>query len=331
MLVSFLAKVTIHSTFISIAFLLCGFITALTQGTEVSLRFLKSCFWHWNGVLVWGTAYGTMHFARAELAHFSQSALALIEKSETDKYLQAGFAGLNNFGRESWFALVIVLLGSATLLLNIYPYTGFPQFALIMLSCLVYYPGAWGLIFLVKLLRVFWELDQHNAGFSISKDCYPTDINLVSQFLSTASIASIIALYLAFRGSLTADLENIHTAFRPILAFPLLMFLPAVFVFNYYPRAVLNRVNMNTVSLALRELRQLKNHMLEGDMTDVERLNREASFMDLESKLMSTKTVFPLFSARDLPAYLIGAGGLLFLIYSKDPVLQEFVAVFQGH
>lgn len=300
----------------------------LVQGNLEAAAFLESYVFRFNGILVFGFGYGTLFFIlrfRKELLKviFFSSGLS---DSDISK-LALSYERSASFSKLNLIAVPTFLVGSSILWVAGYPLTGLAKYYLAVTSMSLYYAGGLLLAYAYYAVRFFGEVDRSitsdNAGAQISQ----LDMDAFGTFFSIISTLGVISLYLAFRGTLTANFTySVADAalLRRFFLFPIIVFLWAPIFVAMYPRWVLRKIFRIPI---LRKIANVERKIGELYLVDIpigDLAEAEKSLLDVRDKYFSDLSRNPVISMKDSFSIALATLSSAQLLVSSDIALNQF-------
>ena len=291
---------------------------------------------------------GALHFALSTYKkqfHFFISEILCLD-SNSKVLVFSELDRLYSFGNKHLIALPIFLVGGAILYFCGYPMIAFPKYYLWVTSSVMFYVG--GLMFAYALysLKVFYALEENVQNISLQENVNIIELENFNLYLTILFFASTIALYFAFRGTLSANftflpphewVKNLISLFLPtkseysllrnLLIYPIVIFLPLSLFAGFYMKLVIRKIYLNDIRMKLREIDQLTKPAIEQVRSDNIELNIievRKTALELKEKIVQDNKVFPLITLKDTPSIALLLVVILQFIWLNDDLIQEF-------
>ena len=176
-------------------------------------------------------------------------------------------------------------------------------------------------------ILIYRKLDEINEDIRIKEASSPYEMEKLNLSFVICSTLGVIALYLAFRGTITANFINTETdtIFRKLLIYPIVLFLPGILFISFYFRYVLRKIEEKEILKKIEKLESLSKGEIIETSNAKEKLEIEKLFIEIKEKLLSEKTKFPILSIRDSPALLFALILILQFLLQNDNVLHDFL------
>ena len=311
-----------------------GLISWAIQGKEMAFQMVWSYAYHFNGIFIIGTGYGTLFFILKTYPNAFQNLLSILDLSEELKLeLTKGFDKVKSPLKHNLISIIITLIGGGILLQCGYPLEGFSKFFLAITSISLFYVGGLMFSYLIFTIMIFRTLDEHNHKITFQKNTEIVELENLNVYLTTIFLSSVIALYLAFRGTLTANFTFENTVFnettRQFLLFPIVVFLPFVLFSGFYIRYVLRKIHLNGLTDKIDNLHNLIATSRENEFYDLRQsLELEKMVLEIKEKIYSKSNTISLLSLKDSPSIIIALVLIIQFLYQNDNTIQNFIKSF---
>lgn len=339
-----------YATWLVVSILICGFGVLLTLFYDVSQTrlFLLSYVYYWNGLLVLPAAYGALHFAQSTFnQHFHLLAFSILETDdETKVTITSRLDRLFSFRNKQTIALAVFVIGGAIMYICGYPLSGLPQYYLWVVSSAMFYAGGLMLAYGLYIMQFFHVLETNIENIDLQDNVNIVELENFSMYLSLLFLTAIIALYLAFRGTLTANFTFMpphpwvdatvrlfiapgadYSSVRNLLVYPIVIFLPLSLIASFYMKLVLRRIYLISVKRKVSEIDQLAKPIIEGadaKSSELAVLEVRKAVFELKEKVVNNNNVLPLVSIKDSPSILLVAVVILQFIWINDAEIHQF-------
>jgi len=242
-------------------------------------------------------------------------------------------------------SIVFFLIGGTILFLCGYPHNGFPKYYLWFTSSSLFYIGGLMFSYLIYVILLFRKIESSESKILLQKNTTIIEIENFNFYLTTLFLVCTIALYFAFRGTLTADFtfenKGIFGLFdsvesRRLLLFPIVAFLPFVLFSGFYIRYVIRKIYLNSIKKKIKEIDKLSKPFKKKNL---EKLSKEelmnvlqirTSVLDIKEKIIQNNKLFPLISVKDSPSILLIIAVLIQFVYQYDGTIKEFIKYVIG-
>lgn len=315
----------------ALAALLLGigwFTTLIVQGRDTAGALATVWLFGFNGILAGAAGYGVVFFLcweRHTLLTALGKALSVPEalRPEFDERI----ARVKSWPATHAIAVLLTLIGGYIAYGAGIALDGFAHVYLTLAVFSFYFVGAYGLMVIVAILRLFRFIETDlaratEARIQLRSPVPIQDVRTVDLFFVISSAMSMIALYVCFRGTLTA-FATAPPLFYKALIVPLLFFLPAVLVYSFYPRYVLRLV---WEADTLASLERFESAMPATEMTDLKAaLEYRKLVLEVKEKTLAERKALPILSFKDAPTLTLGFLMVIQLIVQKDPVIARFL------
>lgn len=317
--------------FCVLSFLLCllgVFISYLSQGAEIAEALFISYVFHFDGVLIFGTGFGLVWFVRNNGRNILAQLFNLLEISNDDlSKINSSFTKATSAFWLNVIAVPVTVAGGLILWNCGYPLEGFAKYFLAASSISLYYAGGHLLAFFVYSVGLFRTLEESQKRISKVRGATQIEFETLNHFFIVSSTIGIVALYLAFRGTLTANFTSLSSSILAgkLLAFPLVLFLPAPLLYSFYPRYVLKRLYDNDVLRRISQIEEGRYSIDSKETSYKERLEMEKILLEIKDRLMIEMNSLSVFSLKDSPSLLISILMIFQFVVPKDNVVIQFL------
>ncbi len=339
---------------ISLVVCLVGYLVGLTYSRALADGFLVSYSWYFNGLLIATTGYGALLFTlrtyKGVFHNLLHNVLDIPESLELDIY--KSYDTLANFKNKQKIALPIFIAGSLILFSCGYPLYGFPKFLLWISSSSMYYAGGLFIAYLYHAVGLFKLIEESLTEIRLQKNTQVLELENFNFYLSLLFLSATVALYFAFRGTLTANFTFVppepvkfilgfhgasdYAIAKKLLLFPLAIFLPYTLFGGFYIRYVLRKVYLNGIKRELDEIDSLTEPYLtergfpKSD-NEVNRIIRiRTAVLELKDKIIQNNRVLPLVNLRDSPSIVLLIIIIVQFVYQYDKTIRDFVRYILG-
>jgi hypothetical protein len=334
--------------FVSACVCIAGTCVTLVIDPDQARAFLVSYVYYWNGLLVGMSGFGALHFGM--ITHKQQFHYLAFEILDLAGDLQFAMASelekLYSFWNKQLIAIPVFIVGMIILYVCGYPMTGLPKYLLWLSSSFMFYVGGLMLAYGIFSLNIFHFLEKNMDNIRLKDDVNIVELENFNLYLSTLFLTATLALYFAFRGTLTANftfappnhvIERIVTLFiapesnyssvRNLLLYPIVIFLPLALFSGFYMKLVLRKIYLRTIKLKIAEIDTLAKPIIDNaDSRDPEIAIIEVrkTVMELKEKIIENNKVLPLVSVSDSPSIVLASLAALQFIWINDKYVKGF-------
>ena len=313
--------------------LICLFgtlIVYLFQDQETAKKLFYSYVFKFNGVFVAGVGYGLLFFVREKSRTIFNLLNIILDLHADDEMRIKKYQEYMTFTWGNIISIPITIVGGIILWNCGYPLNGFAKIFLAMTSISLYYIGGSMLAYFIFSSKIFLYFEENENRIRFNSNVSPLHIETFNTYFTVISTIGIIALYLAFRGTLTANFVNATegTLLRTILIFPIVIFSSAPMLYSFYPRYILKRIYDNNFISRIAELEQGTNTDLTGNRSIKERLEMEKLMIDIKESLTLERNKMTILNIKDLPSILLLIVMLIQFIISHDNIISVFLKSF---
>jgi hypothetical protein len=302
-------------------------LTYFIQNEATALGLMNAWVVEFNGILVGATGYGLLLFVRAKgKAILAQLNNLLEVPEEHAKKLLALHHRTTSWFWTNLISIPITIAGAIILWNCQFPLTGFARIYLAACSISVYYVASSILAFFVYTLALFSYIESQSqqglAARFTGKRQAGMDLETIDSFFVISSTIGVLAIYLGFRGTLTANFVNTPEVFKSLLILPAILYLPATLCFSFYPRYVLRKIAECDILCRIEEFERdadFKSSTLK-DGLELRKL-----ILELKEKMVGEYRASPLLSIKDAPSLTISILLILQFAFQKDSVVSDFL------
>ena len=314
-----------------ISAIICGIgviISYFFQEDGIAFELFKSYVFHFNGILIMGFSYGLLFFVKKNNNMFFNQLLNIVDiPFENQKTILGFHRKATSWKFQNLIAIPITIVGGAILLGHKYPLEGFAKFHLAIFSISIYYCAGILITYFLFYMNIFRHLDNSYKNFKIKKGISYLDFESLNSFLIITSTIGIIAIYLAFRGTLTANflVSSTDSSIRKLLIFPIVSFLSAPLIVSFYPRFVLKKIYENDLLQKIKDFEENRKLNLTLETSLKEKLELEKLVFDIKEKILMEKNKFPIFNIKDSPSLFIFIVMIIQYLFQQDSVINDFI------
>ena len=325
-----------------------GLVLTLIFAPFQAQLFFASYFYFWNGLLVATAGFGALSFAistQRNQFHFLVSEILDLDEIQT-VLVFSRLDQLYSFKNKQLIAIPIFLAGAFILYICGYPMTGFPKFYLWMTSSFMFYAGGLMLAYAVYSLRVFQTLEENSDRIRLKDNVNIVELENFNLYLSVLFLAATVALYFAFRGTLTANFTFVaphqwiadlvsnltpnsgsYTSVRNLLIYPMVVFLPLSLFASFYVKLVIRRIYLNDIRKKVEEIDALAMPAIDRGSKDNPELHimevRKAA-LELKGKIIENNKILPLITLKDAPSIALLIIVFVQFVWINDGQVKSF-------
>ena len=313
--------------------------------------FLVSYLYHWDGLLVAMAGYGALHFSITTFKqqfHFLLFGILNISgdfkisiSHELDK--------LFSFSNKQVIATPILIVGTAILYICGYPMMGVPKYYLWLASSSMFYAGGLMLAYTIYSLHIFHCLEQNIENIDLQDNVNIVELENFNLYLSILFLAATVALYCAFRGTLTANFTltpphewigkfvnlfvapgGSYASVRNLLLYPIVLFLPLSLFGAFYMKLVLRKIYLSSIKRKIAEIDRLAQPIIDdadSKNSEIAVIEVRKAAMELKEKVIQNNKVLPLITLKDSPSIALIIVVILQFIWINDRHVNQF---FEG-
>lgn len=316
--------------FAVISFLVCiiGVLVAyFTQGSGTASLLFESYIFRFDGVLIVGFGYGLLWFIKGSGQQAFNSLFNILDISkESQLSLLKYHKWVTSSKRNHLVSAIVTVIGGIILWKCGYPLTGFSKYFLAVTSISLFYVAGLMSGYFIGAILIFRKLDEIGGKVKIKSGSSPYEIENLNMNLLICSTVGIIALFLAFRGTITANYTYADNGafFRNLLIYPIVCFLPGILFVNFYCRYVLRKIQENEILQKIDSLQSLSKAEIKKTDNNKEKLEMEKLFIEIKEKLLAEKGKIPLLSLKDSPALFISVVFIMEFAIKNDKAINGF-------
>lgn len=332
------------------------YIICLLESKRLAFDFAVSYLWNFNGLLVPTTGFGLLTFALSthkNIYHnLLHNVLYIPEKQQIQVYQD--LENLASFKNKQKIGVPIFFMGALILFSCGYPLYGIGKFLLWLTSSTMFYAGGLMIAYLFYSLLLFKKMEIFHEEISLQENTHILELENFNLYLSTLFLGGMIALYFAFRGTLTANFTFIppepinyilsefvyekidYSQIRNLLLYPLVLFLPATLFGGFYIRYILRKIYLNSIRLKLGDIDRLTEPFIKerASFSSEENADRiikiRIAALDLKNKIIENNKVLPLINIKDSPSIILLIVILIQFIYQHDQTIRNFIGSILG-
>lgn len=320
-------------TFIGVSLVLClvgCLITWAIEDRNAALQLFDYWIFNFNGLLVGGSGWGMAALIYRESRPVFNRLINLLDMDvDTQAALATEFEKTRDPKRILGYGLIIGSLGVGTLLLSGYPLSGFPKWYLACCSASLHIVGAFILVHLYYTVCFFRQLDLVHSHIRTRDNFAPYHMERFNTYFIVTATMGIVAIYFAFRGTLTAGFTFPIDYLEKVLVFPLIIYLPIGLMYSFYPRYVLKRVHDRSNIDQVDRLEKIRKELNGETRLELqEKLHLHQAIADLREKLVHETRQLPILNIKDYPSLLLAILMFVQYILREDSVVSDFLDRF---
>ena len=195
-------------------------------------------------------------------------------------------------------------------------------------------------------LRIFHLLEKNLESVRLQDDVNIIELENFNLYLSTLFLTTALALYFAFRGTLTANftftppnqlIEQIvnlfiapgsnYSSVRNLLLYPIVVFLPLALFSGFYMKLVLRKIYLASIKRKVLEIDALAKPVIDdADSKNpaVVIIEVRKMVMELKEKIIQNNTVLPLVTLKNSPSIVLMLVVVLQFIWINDRHIKGF-------
>lgn len=305
-------------------------ITVIVQGNATAAELANAWFFSFNGIITGAAGYGLVFFMRSERRALGQAIKNIIDVPEVHAAeFERRLGLLTKWRLTPLVAVLLTVIGSYIAYRAGIPLHGFAHVYLSLAVFSFYWVGACGLMVIIAVLYLFRFVEDHCDARDANRISlkYPfrsQDVQMIDLFFIVSSAMCIFAVYVCFRGTLTA-FAGAPPLFYKALIIPVFFFLPASLVYSFYPRHVLRHVWETDTFVAVDQF--AKDTIAETTPDLKAQLEMRKLIFDVKEKMLAERRALPLLSFRDAPTLTMAILMAVQLIAQKDPIVSSFLGL----
>lgn len=293
-------------------FLLGAFVVLLFEGKTAALDALHVTVQNMKGPWVWAFGYGLMSFIMVMGKSLGNELNAILEPGE-DTAKTILLLERSTLHRHALrYTIPITLLGVLLTFAYGIPLSGLGKWLVGLGIVSIYYVGAFLLTHFIGVTAAFHGLYKHMDEVDFRSRFSPLHLENFVNYLAITTGLGAMALYVGFRGTLTADFNFAHEVWQTFLITPLVLFLPATLFYNFYPRYVMRKIVQHKVFQTMNKL---------GISSDED---TKSLLLDIKETAMIHSQILPFLDYKTIPSYIISVLFVFSLAYHNDLTVKAF-------
>jgi hypothetical protein len=317
---------------IVVACVIGALITYFLQGDRMALDLVQTSIFNFNGVLVGAAGYGLLVFVYRGGKRMLALLISVLDVPD-ESMVEYG-RRLQRVTSWRWWALVVVpltVVGATVLWQAGFPLRGFARIYLAIWVMTIYVVASATLAFYLYTILLFHFIEEQ-SGYSVRprirlKCSFASmDLQAIDSFFIVSATLGVLAIYLGFRGTLTANFTGTTDLFRKLMILPLVFYLPATLCYSLYPRYVLRQTSeCDTLEMVDEFERQTTDHTAPDFKSGLE---LRGLIFDIKEKILNDRRAVPLLSLKDAPSLTMSLIIVIQFIAQKDSVVADFFKKF---
>lgn len=333
---------------VSVAVCVLGVGLTLLYDPAQARAFLLSYLYYWNGLLVGMTGFGALHFAYTTFKQQFHLLAFSILKMDVDStvLITSRLDRLYSFSNKQAVAIPVFVIGAAIMYVCGYPMAGLPQYYLWIASSAMFYAGGLMLAYALYTLQFFHALESNIERIDLQDNVNLVELENFNLYLSVLFLSAIVALYFAFRGTLTANFTFLpphqwiadavglfmapgsgYSAVRNLLLYPIVIFLPLSLFASFYMKLVLRRIYLFSIKRKVSEIDRLAQPVIDdadsGD-SKIAIIEVRKAALELKEKIVQNNKVLPMITLKDSPSIVLVIIVVLQFIWINDTQIKRF-------
>jgi hypothetical protein len=287
-------------------------LTWLAGGRSAAIELLDIGVARMKGPWVWVFGWGLASFVSARGRMVPLDINGLFEPGEATASV-TGRVERATHHRNAWrYTVPITLVGMFLTAVYGIPTQGIGYWIILVMVCSIYYVAAFLLFYFVETTQAFDGLLEASTEVRFRRLYSPLHLENLTSYLAITTTIGVVAIYAGFRGTLTAGFRFHDEVWKSFLCLPLVLFLPGVLFYDYYPRYVLRKILQHRVFKTMERL---------GTCEDDE---ARSLVLDLKETVELNSQILPFLDYKSLPSYLLAIFFGISVAYNSDPAVKIF-------
>ena len=250
--------------------IIVGLIAWGSETRDTFINFLNAYFVSFNCVFSSGLILGTASFV-----YFTQKDVICLIEETFDKHdlknpeFKESKRRYLSRRRSISFATEFICVAFLIFYFCKFPFSGFPEYALIAVGCAQYGLGVYVGRKLFYFSKMLFSMEQ----FSTKKDVFANNnLGLISSYVNILSTLTLIFVYVHIKSFYNAPFEYntiLGSLTKHFLLIPGIIATPVLVIFNFYPRNVLRVLYSKSIEIKMKELTK---SLKDKDLTVFEQL-----------------------------------------------------------
>ncbi len=299
--------------------LTCALITLAVDGREAAESLVTLSISGMWAPAVWTLGWGLETFVRREGRGAPNTLTNVLENGPISHDLAASLDRSTRHRSALPYTLFTSAVGVVLTFAYALPVDGIGRIFVFVAVVSIYYVAGFLLFHFVQVTAAFNRVYLRLSEVRFRTVYDPMSLEAFTTYLAITSTLGVVAIYAGFRGTVTAGFLFPSEAWRPFLLTPIVLFLPATLLYNYYPRYVLRKAVHHRVFEAMARLGEsLSTDDTRGLMLDL----REAGAISSQ--------ILPFVDYKSLPSYLLAVFFGVSLVLQGDPAVRDFIQRLLG-
>ena len=305
-------------------------ITYIVQDANEAISLFNYWVFNFNGLLVGGTTWGVCSILWQDSKNTYNRILHLIDLPKNDSIvLLKEFGMAHSRYRVTILGIIIGSVGAVTLILSGYPLVGFAKLWLGFWSASLHIFAGFIIVHIYYIIRFFRIIDTQYSSLRLKEDVSPARLDTLNSYFVITATVGILASYFAFRGTLTAGFVFENQVFEKFLVYPIIVYVPFVMLYSFYPRFVLKKIYDRNIMDKLERLNLLQKGISEDSEQSIDkRLQLEETIANLREKLSFEAKRIPIVGIQDTPSLFILLLMFMQFIIHEDSLVNNFFHKF---
>jgi len=250
-----LIKIVICSTLSFFACIIGSLLTFFLQGELMAKALFITWIKHFNGIIIAGLGWGVVWYGIRGGKRILNDLINLLEISEKNSLELLSLSNkATSWKFLSFVTLPVSILGAIILLGCGFPLHGFAKIFLSLGTISLYLAAAIGFGYVIYTLQMFKKLDDQYKNITIDRWAIISNFETLNSFFIITSTFAVAATYIAFRGTLSANFTYPSEFLKVCLMYPLILFMPALLVYSFYPRYVFRKIFDHDIYVKIEQL-----------------------------------------------------------------------------
>lgn len=310
-------------------------VTYMFQSDKLAVELVQTAVFRFNGILVGAVGFGLLAFVYAAGARMLALLNTVLDVPEEQTTSYARHLERVNSWR--WWLLIVTplsIIGALVLWRAGFPLDGFANFYLAVGVSSIYVVASSILasyVFTILFFHFVEERSGHSVRPRIRLKCSfaSMDLQAIDNFFIVSAAFGVLAIYLGFRGTLTANFIGTTELFRKLMILPLVFYLPATLCYSFYPRYVLRQITeCDTLELVEAFEEQTREKAISNEKSPGDDLKAtlelRALILEIKEKMINDRRAVPLLTLKDAPSLTMSLILVMQFISQNDSVVASF-------
>lgn len=306
-------------------------LTYFLQGERMALELMDAWVIRFNGILVGAAGLGLLLFVwKSGRATIATLLSVLTVPEELVPGLARRMARVSSIRWSAAIVLPLSAIGALVLWKAGFPLERFARGYLGFCVSSVYVIASAILSFYVYTILLFRYIEDHGVidpdrspRFQLRRPFGSMELQAIDSFFVVSATLGVLAIYLGFRGTLTANFVGATQLFRKLMILPIIFYLPATLCYSLYPRWVLRQVaECDTLQLVEEFERQTAEHKAADFKSNLE---LRSMILEVKEKILNDRRSAPLLSLKDAPSLTMSLLIVIQFVLQKDAVVADYI------